>query len=169
MLFRSDKNREQKNKKEASQKSEDKSGGKYICKYEILIPNDSSFQVVKKIIGVKGCNMKKIVNECTNIISSDPNNKNKKEGKNNVKLRLRGIGSGYKEGKKKLENNESLHLYVSAKNEEYMKKCCELIDELLEKIYEEYIIFCKKNNIKPLATKLAQKVAFGGKFIKKSK
>ena len=164
-----DKNNEQKTKKETSKKSEEKSGGKYICKYEILIPNDNNFQVVKKIIGVNGCNMKKIVNECTASIGHDPNIKNKNEGKNNVKLRLRGIGSGYKEGKKKVENNESLHLYVSAKNEEYMKKCCELIDELLEKIYEEYIIFCKKNNITPLATKLAQKVAFGGKFIKKSK
>ena len=164
-----DKSGEKKNKNEIKQTSENKNKGKYICKYSILIPNDDNFQVVKKIIGVKGCNMKKIVNECTNIIDNKQIKKNKNEVKNNVKLRLRGIGSGYKEGKNKLENNEPLHLYVSAINEESMKKCCELIDELLEKIYNEYIIFCKKNNITPLATKIAQKVAFGGKFIKKSK
>ena len=75
------------NQKQFNQNIEEKNYGKYTCKYEILIPNDKDFQVARRLIGSKGCNMKKILNECKNNSIND-----------NVKLRLRGRGSGYKEG-----------------------------------------------------------------------
>ncbi len=73
---------------------------KFTCKFEIQIENDNcEFQVARKIIGSKvlfklnkGCNMKNIVESCKlgNLHLSEP-----------VKLRLRGRGSGYKEGNEK--------------------------------------------------------------------
>lgn len=65
--------------------------GKYTCKFEIQIENDAEFQVARRLIGAKGYNMKKIVELC-----SKDNNGNFLN--DSVKLRLRGRGSGYKEG-----------------------------------------------------------------------
>ena len=68
------------NQKQFNQNIEEKNYGKYTCKYEILIPNDKEFQVARRLIGSKGCNMKRILNEC-----KSNNNIN-----DNIKLRLRG-------------------------------------------------------------------------------
>ena len=75
-----------------------------IC--NMIIPNDQDFQVVRRLIGSKGCNMKKIVDSC------------KSGDQSNVKLRLRGRGSGYKEGPQNRESEDPLHLCISAKNQE---------------------------------------------------
>ncbi len=143
------------NQKQFNQNIEEKNLGKYTCKYEILIPNDKDFQVARRLIGSKGCNMKKILNECKN------NNIN-----DNVKLRLRGRGSGYKEGPQNKESDEPLHLCISAKNPEEMKKACGLVDDLLNKIYEEYKKYCIKNNISPVAPKLANRIDCGNSLHK---
>ena len=107
--------------------------GKYICKYEILIPNEKDFRLAKRIIGSKGNNMKKIVDLVQGI-----------------KLRLRGKGSGFKEGPKNKESDEPLHLCISSKNIEEMNRACLLINNLLEKIYEDYKIYCYKNGLNPV-------------------
>ena len=107
--------------------------GKYICKYEILIPNEKDFRIAKRIIGSKGNNMKKIVDLVQGI-----------------KLRLRGKGSGFKEGPKNKESEEPLHLCISSKNIEEMNRACLLINNLLEKIYEDYKIYCYKNGLNPV-------------------
>jgi hypothetical protein len=107
--------------------------GKYICKYEILIPNEKDFRIAKRIIGSKGNNMKKIVDLVQGI-----------------KLRLRGKGSGFKEGPKNKESEEPLHLCISSKNIEEMNKACLLINDLLQKIYEDYKIYCYKKGITPI-------------------
>ena len=107
--------------------------GKYICKYEILIPNEKDFRIAKRIIGSKGINMKKIVDLVQGI-----------------KLRLRGKGSGFKEGPKNKESDEPLHLCISSKNIEEMNRACLLINNLLEKIYEDYKIYCYKNGLNPV-------------------
>ena len=143
------------NQKQFNQNIEEKNLGKYTCKYEILIPNDKDFQVARRLIGSKGCNMKKILNECKN------NNIN-----DNVKLRFRGRGSGYKEGPQNKESDEPLHLCISAKNPEEMKKACGLVDDLLNKIYEEYKKYCIKNNISPVAQKLANRIDCGNSLHK---
>ena len=143
------------NQKQFNQNIEEKNYGKYTCKYEILIPNDKDFQVARRLIGSKGCNMKKILNECKNNSIND-----------NVKLRLRGRGSGYKEGPQNKESDEPLHLCISAKNQEEMKKACGLVDDLLNKIYDEYKKFCIKNNITPVAPKLANRIDCGNSLHK---
>ena len=127
--------------------NEEKNSGKFTCKYEILIENDSEFQIARRLIGSKGCNMKKIINECKS--TGD------KEG---VKLRLRGKGSGYKEGPQNKESDEPLHLCISAKNAEEMKTACILVDELLERIHKDYKEFCEKNNIIPASTEIAKRI-----------
>ena len=127
--------------------NEEKNGGKCTCKYEILIANDKEFQIARRLIGSKGCNMKKIINECSS-----------RDDKDIVKLRLRGQGSGYKEGPQNKESDEPLHLCISAKNPEKMKKACFLVDELLSRIKEEYKIFCEKNNINPIDEQIARKI-----------
>ena len=144
------------NQKQFNQNIEEKNYGKYTCKYEILIPNDKDFQVARRLIGSKGCNMKKILNEC-----KQNNNIN-----DNIKLRLRGRGSGYKEGPQNKESDEPLHLCISAKNQEEMKKACGLVDDLLNKIYDEYKKYCIKNNITPVAPQLANRIDCGNSLHK---
>ena len=70
----------------------------------------------------------------------------KKYSYDQLKLRLRGIGSGYKEGPDNKESNEPLHLCVSAKNMEVYKSACNAVESLLNKIYEDYLAFLKKND-----------------------
>ena len=144
------------NQKQFNQNIEEKNYGKYTCKYEILIPNDKEFQVARRLIGSKGCNMKKILSEC-----KANNNAN-----DNIKLRLRGRGSGYKEGPQNKESDEPLHLCISAKNQEEMKKACAKVDDLLNKIYEDYKKFCIKNNITPVAPQLANRIDCGNSLHK---
>jgi len=144
------------NQKQFSQNMEEKNYGKYTCKYEILIPNDKDFQVARRLIGSKGCNMKRILNEC-----KQNNNIN-----DNIKLRLRGRGSGFKEGPQNKESDEPLHLCISAKNQEEMKKACSLVDDLLNKIYDEYKKFCIKNNISPVVPQLANRIDCGNSLHK---
>ena len=127
--------------------NEEKNSGKFTCKYEILIENDSEFQIARRLIGSKGCNMKKIINECKTIGDGD-----------GVKLRLRGKGSGYKEGPQNKESDEPLHLCISAKNSEEMKKACLLVEELLERIHKDCKEFCDKNNITPACTEIATRI-----------
>ena len=127
--------------------NEEKVSGKYTCKYEILIENDSEFQIARRVIGSKGINMKNIINEC------------KIEGeKESVKLRLRGKGSGYKEGPQNKESDEPLHLCISSKTKEEMNKACFLVNKLLDKINEEYKIYCEKNGKIPKSEKIARKM-----------
>lgn len=131
--------------------NEEKNYGKFTCKFEILIPNDKEFQVARRLIGSKGCNMKKIISECK------PEGSSSQES---VKLRLRGKGSGYKEGPLNKESDEPLHLCISAKNQEDMKKACELVNNLLDGIYEDYKKHCAKNGYTPV-DKIANKIDCG--------
>ena len=128
--------------------NDEKNFGKYTCKYEILIANDKDFQIARRLIGSKGCNMKNIINGC----KSGPNDSD------NVKLRLRGKGSGYKEGPDNKESDEPLHLCISSKNPEDMKKACLLVDDLLNKVHNDYKDYCQKNNITPENTEIAMRI-----------
>ena len=127
--------------------NDEKNFGKYTCKYEILIAKDKDFQVARRLIGSKGCNMKNIVNGC----------KSRPDDPDRVKLRLRGQGSGFKEGPDNKESDEPLHLCISSKNPEDMKKACLLVDDLLDKIHEEYKKYCQENNVNPINTKIAMR------------
>ena len=128
--------------------NDEKNFGKYTCKYEILIANDKEFQIARRLIGSKGCNMKNIINQC----------KSKPDDSDNVKLRLRGKGSGYKEGPDYKESDEPLHLCISSKNPEDMKKACLLVDDLLNKVHKDYKEYCEKFNVTPENTEIAMRI-----------
>lgn len=83
---------------EISQKTPKKTS----CKYLIQIENDEEFQVSKKIIGSRGYNMKKIIEMALNDYRFEKNCKF--NDPKLIKLRLRGKGSGFKEGSKKQGN-----------------------------------------------------------------
>ena len=100
--------------------------------------------------------MKKILSEC-----KQNNNIN-----DNIKLRLRGRGSGYKEGPQNKESDEPLHLFISAKNQDSMNKACKLVENLLNKINDDYKNYCIKNNISPVAPQLANRIDCGNSLHK---
>jgi len=116
--------------------------GKYTCKFEVQIENDNEFQVARRLIGAKGCNMKKIVEMCSR----------GKDGKflsEAVKLRLRGRGSGYKEGPYNRESDDPLHLCISSKFLDQYKRACSLVQELITNVYEEYKRYCDRTGKVP--------------------
>ena len=69
--------------------------------------------MTKKLIGNNGIILRQIINE--NCI---------KFGDNTTKIRLRGKGSGYKEGPEKKESNDPLELCLSSLNWISFCKCC---------------------------------------------
>ena len=101
---------------------------KYVCNYIVQIENDNLFMVTKRIIGKNGCFLKKILQEsCI------------KYGDFSTKIRLRGKGSGYIDKISNTENeDEPLTLSVSSLNYPTYYNCCLLIDNLMNKIYDDY-------------------------------
>ena len=71
---------------------------KFSCKFPITIENEGEFQVSRRIIGAKGCNMKRIIDLSLNEHRFESMD-SFKEAKL-IKLRLRGKGSGFMEGRK---------------------------------------------------------------------
>merc|ERR1719162_2508935 len=100
---------------------------KYTCRFLIGIENDKDFQVARRLIGSKGSNMKKIVQQT------------------DAKLRLRGVGSGYFEGSGQKESSEPLQLCISCTNSEGYKTAVRLTEDLLKKVHDEYRQFCRDN------------------------
>ena len=68
----------------------EKSNIKYICKFYLQIEGDKEFQVIKRIIGAKGNNLKRIIDYC----SKGPGGVYMPDA---IKLKLKGVRSGYKE------------------------------------------------------------------------
>jgi hypothetical protein len=104
---------------------------KYTCRFDIGIDNDKDFQVARRIIGSKGCNMKKIVDV------------------SGAKLRLRGRGSGYLEGPSREESPEPLHLCVSCTSLDGYNAAVNAVTEILEGVYQEYRNFHANRRVKP--------------------
>jgi len=102
---------------------------KYTCRFLIGIDNDKEFQVARRIIGAKGANMKRIVKETE------------------AKLRLRGIGSGYFEGAGQKESSEPLQLCVSCTSVEGYKIAVSRVEELLNRVYDEFRVYCRDNGM----------------------
>lgn len=112
---------------------------KFTCRYDFSIDCDNNFQLAKKIIGAKGCNMKKIIK-----LTEDETVNNYKGPSSDVKLRLRGRGSGFKEGPNKEESNEPLHLCISTKSFKTYQVACKHVETLLNDIAEEYEAFLRR-------------------------
>ena len=134
---------------------EKSNSNKYTCKYEILIPNDNEFKISRRLIGNKGYNMKNIIDKCKLYFEQRYNNINNIN--DIIKLRLRGRGSGYKEGRHNKESDEPLHLCISSKFKEGLIKACKLVDDLIDTIFEDYKKYCIKKGIN-IPSKLAHKI-----------
>lgn len=118
------------------------SKSKFTCRFDIQIPNNNEFHVAKRIIGNKGCNMKQIIEsaKATELaILNQMYPYQVHHTSNPVKLRLRGKGSGFKEGNKMQESNEPLHLCVSSHNYECYLEACKEVESLLARVYQEYV------------------------------
>merc|ERR1719375_787505 len=113
----------------ADSRGQGKGTRKYTCRFLIGIENDKEFQVARRLIGSKGSNMKKIVQQT------------------DAKLRLRGQGSGYFEGSGQKESSEPLQLCISCMNPEGYKTAVRLTEELLRKVHDEYRQFCRENGL----------------------
>ena len=106
---------------------------KYVCNYSVQIENDEAFNVTKRIIGKNGYFLKKIIYEgCI------------KFNDYSTKIRLRGKGSGYKEGNLNEESDEPLELCISSLNYSTYANCCRLVESLLKKVYSDYYQFIKE-------------------------
>lgn len=113
---------------------------KFTCKYEVQIEGDRDFKIARKIIGPKGCNMKKIIEIC----QAHLKHLNNGPQGDFLKLRLRGQGSGFKEGPEQRESDDVLHLCVSSKYSEVYYLACKLVESLMTGLYKEYEQFCQK-------------------------
>lgn len=106
---------------------------KLTCRYEIHqkeLGPAFDFQLSKKIIGPKGSNMKKVLENCLRgCKSKEPDL---------LKLRQRGIGSGFKEGPHDEECDEPLHLCISAKYQDIYYKATRSAEDLLLMIFEDF-------------------------------
>jgi len=97
----------------------------YHQKIFVRMQSHPGFKVNSKLVGKNGETVKNIMNDCGN----------------NTRLRLRGRGSGYREGPLQMEAPEDLHFMVSAEDVETMKTAIAKTEELIESVREEYLEF----------------------------
>ena len=122
---------------------------KYTCRFDIQIDNDKEFQVARRLIGSKGINMKRIIEKCCKGMNA--------QAHDIIKLRLRGAGSGFKEGPNNAESQDSLHLCVSSKYHNKFLIAVGEIENLLTKVYKDYADYCISKG-KPITKINLQKI-----------
>ena len=119
---------------------------KYVSRYIVQIENDKNFPVTRMIIGNSGKLLRDIIVE--NCIKYDDYT---------TKIRLRGKGSGYKEGPKNEESNDPMELCISSLNMFSYIRCSNEIENLLKKVYYQYYLYQinnkDKNNEEPIVMK----------------
>jgi len=105
-------------------------GKKPQCQFMIGIEEDRTFGVVRRVLGLHGKHVKSIAEQ------------------SGAKLRLRGVGSGFKEGPENRESKDPLMLCVSAQDNASYEIAKNLLTEHLESVYAEYREFCAENRMK---------------------
>lgn len=126
---------------------EEMHGGRYVrytCRFEIAIADDLEFRVVRRLFGANGCNMIRIKEMC----GGEDEHAVKRSGET-VKLFLRGKGSGFREGPMQVESQEPLSINVQSRFYDKYRVACDLVQELILNVYEEYKVFCAKFQRKP--------------------
>lgn len=103
---------------------------KLQCQFYIGIENEPGFRVNHLILGRGGQNMKNVAE------------------RTGAKVRLRGRGSGFKEGPARKESDDPLMLCVSAADEKGFAEAQRLLRELLEDIYKQFREFCSQKGRK---------------------
>ena len=107
---------------------------KYVSRYIVQIENEKNFPVTKMIIGNGGKLLRNIlVKNCIN------------NGDHTTKIRLRGKGSGYKEGPKNEESKDPMELCISSLNLISYLKCSNEIENLLKNVYYQYYLYQSNN------------------------
>ena len=103
---------------------------KYVSRYIVQIENEKNFPVTKMIIGNKGNLLRQILlDNCINY------------GDYTTKIRLRGKGSGYKEGPKNEESKDPMELCISSLNMLSYMRCSQAIENLLLHVYYQYYLY----------------------------
>lgn len=103
---------------------------KYVSRYIVQIENEKNFPVTKMIIGNNGKLLRQILLEnCINC------------GDHTTKIRLRGRGSGYKEGPKNEESKDPMELCISSLNMISYLRCSQAIENLLLHVYYQYYLY----------------------------
>lgn len=111
-------------------------GEKFQCYFLVGIEQDARFRVVGRLLGRGGENMRRIA------------------GASGAKLRLRGRGSGFLEGRPRRESEDPLMLCVSAPDAAAHASARRLCEELLEGVQESYRTFCASTGL-PLPADLS--------------
>ena len=117
------------------------SSSKLTARFDVIIENDEEFQVARRIIGAKGINMKTIVEKCCKGFNGPAHDI--------VKLRLRGRGSGFKEGPERLESNDRLHICISSKYPDRLQIAVGEVEKLMDAVYEEYDNYKRVKGLEP--------------------
>jgi 5-methylcytosine-specific restriction endonuclease McrA len=106
---------------------------KFLCRYMVGIEQlgslGRSFNVVRKLLGDHGAHMKAIAENT------------------GAKLRIRGRGSGFKEGPDNVEADEPLMICVSATSSNGFEACINDVESLLRHVHDQYYAFCEKRNL----------------------
>ena len=130
---------------------------KYVSRYIVQIENEKNFPVTKMIIGNSGKLLRNIiVKNCIN------------NGDHTTKIRLRGKGSGYKEGPKNEESKDPMELCISSLNLISYLKCSQEIENLLRTVYYQYYLYqcnnkknnCENNDENPIVMKKILKYSY---------
>lgn len=103
---------------------------KMLCRYNVGIEQDRSFNVLRKLLGERGSHMKTIAENT------------------GAKLRIRGRGSGYLEGPAQTEaSDEPLMLCISAESREGFEAAVQDVESLLGHVHDQYCKFCCDRNL----------------------
>lgn len=97
------------------------------CQLTIGIEEERAFRVVRRLLGAKGAHVKAIAEE------------------SGARLRLRGRGSGFKEGPAYEESTDPLMLCISAADADGYLLALHLTRLLLEEVFEAYRTFCAES------------------------
>ncbi|KAF4729186.1 hypothetical protein FOZ63_024002 [Perkinsus olseni] len=87
------------------------------------------FPLVGRIIGPNGEHMKTI------------------HAATGAKLRLRGKRSNFREGPENMESDEPMHLTVSNTSEVAYRRTCELVENHMKAVYDDYAVWCDQRGI----------------------
>ncbi len=138
--------------------------GKLTCKYEILIPNDKDFQIARRLIGSKGCHMKKIIDECKLI---EKNNNNNDIIKNIPAIQIEDVGNFVSDNKNNIAQTKDLinTKLIKEKNKVEMNK--EELHKIHNKIKRNIRNRIHQKNLSKKLNKLTQE--YGSKFEAKIK
>lgn len=133
----------------SKEQKEDMDNTEYSIKHiTIFYINDTheNFKIAKRIIGSSGSNLKRILEECKVV--------------NKVKIRLRGKGSGYNEPNTGKESEDQLQLCISSLDYSLMLNVCGKVEEMIRRLYRDYILFCFMRNINTVYNNVINKVYY---------